>query len=116
MGAASTNGLKPESLESIIYHVEEKVSTKISEVMNRMENKLDRILEDISDLKTNQAIFEEWRRGQDAHKSVQTEDLKEIKSRLHILESYKWFLVGISASISISVAVFINYVFEKVGL
>lgn len=67
--------------------------------------KIDKIFEKINHMDNKTVALEEWRKHHDGQTAVHVSEIAGLKKRVATLENYRWFLVGISVTISGLIAI-----------
>lgn len=87
----------------LLVNTIEKVSLKVDKVYDLINN---------MDKKT--VALEEWRKHHDVQYDANMNDYAMLKKRVNVLENYRWFLVGMSITVSTLAAIVAQYVFSGV--
>ena len=77
--------------------------------IEQMSMKVDKIYEKVNHMDKKTVALEEWRKHHDAQYDSNIADYRQLKSRVSVLENYRWFLVGMSIAVSTILAILVQF-------
>lgn len=80
--------------------------------IENVSTKVDKIYEKINHMDKKTVALEEWRKHLDIQYEENIKDYRQLKQRVSVLESYRWFLVGVSITVSTLAGILAQFILK----